>query len=96
MPATTNPAEPLAVEVLEVYLPDRLGQERPFVWVEHYPVPASWGARLVESFNLVTFSDYRPRQELQAGRWRVRIGEPDWRRLTREQVEQLIGEPLVE
>ena len=44
--------------------------------------------------DLVTFPLYRPYRQLQADRRRVRFGEPDWRRLSREQVEQLIGEPL--
>ena len=92
----TNLAEQLAAEVLEAYLPDRAGEDRPFVWIEHYPRQASGGVRLVESFDLVTFSDYRPRQELRAGRWRVCIGEPAWRRLSRAQVELMIGEPLAE
>jgi hypothetical protein len=87
----TNMAEELAADVLASYLPDRAGEERPFVWIEHYP-PRPDGRR--EAFDLVTFEHYRPRQELRGGRRRVLIGAPEWRSLTREQVEALIGGPL--
>jgi len=86
-----NIVEELAADVLATYLPDRVGQERPFVWVEHHPRhPVGHG----ETFDLVTFAHYHAREELRAGRWRMLIGAPEWRRLTREQVEALIGKPL--
>jgi hypothetical protein len=88
----TNVVEELAVGVLRRYLPDRAGEPRPFVWVEHYP-PRRADAR-DETWDLVTFPDYEPRPFLQGGRWRERFDTPDWRRLSREQVEALIGEPL--
>jgi hypothetical protein len=91
-PSVTNIVEELAVDVLTRYLPDRVGAARPFVWVEHYP-PRRVGAR-DETWDLVTFPDYTPKQVLEAGRWRERFGEPEWRRLTRGQVEALIGEDL--
>jgi hypothetical protein len=37
---------------------------------------------------------YHPRQELRGGCWRMLLGEPVWRHLTREQVEALLGGPL--
>jgi hypothetical protein len=88
----TNLVEQLAAEVLGRYLDERRGYLRPLIWVEHYP-PRAEGAR-DETWDLVTFPDYQPFQALEAGRWRVRFGEPDWRRLSRGQVERLIGEPL--
>jgi hypothetical protein len=88
----TNIVEQLAADVLGRHLDDRRGHPRPLVWVEHYP-PRAAGAR-DETWDLVTFPDYQPFQALEAGRWRVRFGEPDWRRLSRGQVERLIGEPL--
>ena len=88
--------EELAAGVMARYLADRAGQDRPFVWIEHYPAPASGGVRAADTYDLVTFPDYRVRWETWGGRWRVRFGEPKWRRLSREQVEQMIGEPLGE
>ena len=87
----TNAAEELAADVLAGYLPERAGEERPFVWVEHYP-PGPGG--LGETFDLVTFEHCRPRPELRGGRWRLAVGTPAWRRLDPEQVEALIGGPL--
>ena len=87
----TNAAEELAADVLAGYLPDRAGEDRPFVWIEHYP-PRPDGRR--EAFDLVTFEHYRPRQEFRGGRWRLAIGAPEWRRVTRLGVEALIGGPL--
>lgn len=87
----TNAAEELAVDVLTSYLLDRAGQDRPFVWVEHYP-PLRDGRG--EMFDLVTFEHYHPRQQLRAGRWQFLIGPPAWRRLSREQAEALTGEPI--
>jgi hypothetical protein len=87
----TNAAEELAADVLASYLPDRAGDDRPFVWIEHYPPGPG---RRDETFDLVTFEHYHPRQELRGGRWRLTIGVPVWRRLTREQAEALIGGPL--
>jgi hypothetical protein len=86
-----NAVEELAADVLAGYLPDRAGEDRPFVWIEHYP-PGPGGRG--ETFDLVTFEHYHPRHELRGGRWRLAIGAPVWRRLTREQVEALIGGPL--
>ena len=92
----TNIVEQLAAEVLVRYLEDWVGQERPLVWIEHYPGSVSGGVRETDTYDLVTFADYHVRRERAVGRWRVRFGDPDWRRLSREQVEQLIGEPLGE
>ena len=90
----TNMVEELAAEVLARYLEDRMGQERPFLWIEHYPGSVSGGVREADTYDLVTFPDYRPSQRLEAGRWRVRFDEPEWRRLSRDQVERMIGEAL--
>ncbi len=88
----TNIVDELAPAVLAAYLPDRAGHERPFVWIEHYPLRRI-NARDA-TYDLVTFPDYMPRRVLQAGRWRVLFGDPTRRRLSRPQVEALIGEPL--
>jgi hypothetical protein len=87
----TNAAEELAADVLAGYLPDRAGEERPFVWIEHYP-PGPGGRG--ETFDQVTFEHYHPRHGLRGGRWRLAIGAPEWRCLTREGVEALIRGPL--
>jgi hypothetical protein len=91
----TNMAEYLAAEIPARYLPGVLDSDQapPFIWVEHYPAERRpYGSR--EEYDLVTFADYWPRQRLEAGRWRVKIGSPAWRRIPRAEVEQLIGEPL--
>ena len=88
----TNIVDELAPAVLAAYLPDRVGQERPFVWIEHYPLRRI-NARDA-TYDLVTFPDYTPQRVLQAGRWRVLFGEPTRRRLFRPEVETLIGELL--
>ena len=87
----TTMAEELAADVLAGYLPERTGEVRPFDWIEHYP-PGRGGRG--ESFDLVTFAHYRPRQVLRGGRWRMRLEDPSRRRLTREQAEALAGEPI--
>ena len=92
----TNIVEELAVEVLMRYLEDRLDQERPFVWIEPYPAPTDGGVREADTYDLVAFPDYGVRESREAGHRRFRFDEPSWRRLSREQVEQLIGEPLAE
>ena len=69
----TNVPEEMAADVLATHVLDRVGEERPFVWIEHY----------------------RPRRGLRRGRWRMAIGRPVWRRLTRDQVEALAGEPRI-
>ena len=53
----TDIVEELTAGVLARYLPDRAGQERPFVWIEHCPGSASGGVRVTDTYALVTFPD---------------------------------------
>ena len=92
-------AEYLVAEIPARYLPGVLdsGQDPPFIWVGHYPPerrPYESQRLSAAEYVLVTFADYRPRQHLEMGRWRVKIGQPTWRHIPRAEVEQLIGESL--
>ena len=82
----TNAAEQLAAEVIHGH---RLPV--PVVWIEHYVDGARGTPQDPHTFDLVTFSDYQPRDALRAGEWRKEIGEPTWRALDRRSVEVLIG-----
>jgi len=98
-PSVTNTVEQLAAEIATRYLGEQDGLEPPFVLVEHYPDTGCRRDHLnVEHFDLVTFAHYRPRAHWQAP-WRgviQKFGEPDWRRISRADVEQLIGQELGE
>jgi hypothetical protein len=60
----------------------REGEPEPFVWIEHYP--SEMTSDHIETFDEVTFA--RPSGP--------RFFSPQWRRMTREEVEGLIGQPL--
>jgi len=98
-PSVTNSVEQLAAEILTRYLGEQDGLEPPFALVEHYPDTGCRRDHLgAEHFDLVTFAHYRPRAHWQSP-WRGVIqnfGEPDWRRISRADVEQLIGQELGE
>lgn len=85
--SVTNLAEYLAAELLERHFPERVGLPEPVVWIEHYPPRGKDG----DDFDRVEFADWRPRNERFNNRWRRRVGEPEWRRLTPAQVSALIG-----
>lgn len=57
--SVTNLIESLAAEVLEKYLPDRVGHTPPFHCVEHYPETRDHD----ETFDLVTFELRVPEQQ---------------------------------
>src|SRR5207244_3711118 len=77
----TNMAEHLATEVTRTF---GLSHDA-LVWIEHYPARRVLGGypRLAESLDLGTFT-WTP-QGLRA---------PQWRRVSKEQVETLMGQPL--
>ncbi len=82
----TNMAEQIATDVSRIY---RLAHE-PFVWIEHYddrsdPIALKYGIRRTkgESFDRVEFR-----------RRGTELSEPDWRPISKEAVEALIGERL--
>ena len=95
--SVTNLAEYLAAEVLERYLTADLtaGHDPPFICLEHYPPTEAYGRRgHDETWDLVTFSHYRrelTRQNARPPGWRYRIGEPDWRHLSRQELEALLA-----
>jgi len=86
--SVTNIAEFLAAELLERHFPERVGMAEPIAMIEHYPPRGNAG----DDFDRVTFDDWRPRNEPFHRVWRRRLGEPDWRRLSPDEVVALIGE----
>lgn len=85
--SVTNGADRIAAELMDQYeLP------APFIFIEHYPAEArpSFG----ETYDLVTFSDFRIRKEASDYRGEgpvLRIGRQSWRPLGCAAVEALVG-----
>ncbi len=87
--SVTNLVECIAAEVLQKYLPGQIRKNPPFHCVEHYP--REDGSKLQETFDLVTFALNAPAPCLRGGRSRTTLGEPEWRRLERSELERMIG-----
>jgi hypothetical protein len=97
--SVTNLVEQIAAEVLLRYLPEWREDAGKVVWIEHYP--AERYLRREPSYDRVTFTSDRMAADWRA--WRVtehrtlrRLGTPSWARLTREEAERLVGEPLTD
>jgi hypothetical protein len=84
----TDIAGPLAADVLRECLPERIGQNPPFLWIEHYPGSPDQPGR----YSLVTFSRTVPEHGMNGGRWRASLGTPSWHPLSLDQLTALIGE----
>ncbi len=99
-PSVTNTVEQLGAEILSRYVPEMDGAEPAFVLVEHYPDSGCRRDPLLgaEHFDVVSFAHWHPRAHWQGPRRGMlqRFGEPDWRRISRAEVEQLIGQDLGE
>jgi len=97
--SVTNCAEYLAAEVIARHFPARFGHEEPAVWVEHSPPDApGWYRRRAgggSGFDRVTFSSWAPRQVVERGVARVKLGEPSWSPLSVAELAALIGEDAV-
>lgn len=96
--SVTNLAEYLAAEVIARFLPHRFEADPPVVWIEHYPGrrdPRRNVTGRVE-FDLVTFASCTPRRNYLGGVARRKLGEPSWKRLTSDEVAELIGVDGVE
>ena len=87
--SVTNLVECIAAEVLQKYLPEQIGKNPPFHCVEHYP--REEGSKLQETFDLVTFELNAPTSCWVGGKSRITLGEPQWRRLERSELERMIG-----
>jgi hypothetical protein len=91
--SVTNIAEYLAAEIIARHFPHRFEEENPVIWIEHDPPIEAHGRRgKTVEYSLVEFDSYTPRQERVFGRPRVRIGDPAWRHLREEEVEELLGQ----
>ncbi len=84
--AVTGAAENIAAEVIAAHW-----LVAP-VWIEYHPEETTVAG--VESFELVTFSDYKTREKVGPAGSRLEIGEPFWKTLDRRSVEVLVGHPL--
>lgn len=81
--SATDAAERLAAEVISHFkLP------YPPVWIEHRPREATGEE---ETFDLVTFADYRIKTILRGGSLRKEIGPASRKPLDRQTVETLVG-----
>jgi hypothetical protein len=88
--SVTSAAERIAFEVIENF---RLPV--PVVWIEQHEEGARGTDEEPETFDLVVFEDYRPRDAVDAIDGPVRvIGEPRWKALDRTSAERLVGGPL--
>lgn len=102
-PSVTNTIEQLGAEILSRYLPEQDGLEPPFVLIEHYPdrqprgVDARWhDPFFAETFDLLTFETWSPRPRWTGSKRGMfpSFGTLKWRHISREDVEQLVGELL--
>jgi hypothetical protein len=63
------------------------------VWIEHYPKEATDGAS--ETFELVVFSSYEVKESAPyLGETTLTLGEPSWKSLDRESVDDSVGEEV--
>jgi hypothetical protein len=72
--SVTNLVECIAAEVLQKYLPRRIGKNPPFHCVEHYPREER--SKLHETFDLVTFEMNAPVRRWRGAKSRITLGEP--------------------
>lgn len=88
--SVTTGADRIAAEVMDEYeLP------APFTFIEHYP--AEPALDMEETYDLVTFSDFRMRKEAPdyRGEGSVRrLGKQSWKPLDRATVENLVGQEV--
>jgi hypothetical protein len=87
--SVTNLVEYIAAEVLQTYLPGQIGKNPPFHCVEHYR--REEGSKQRETFDLVTFELNAPVFTWVGGKSRITLGEPNWRRIERDELERMIG-----
>lgn len=85
--------ESLAATVVGRYLPHRLEEHEPVVWLEHYPSDEGRRQRGAARLDVsrVTFAHWRPMIGLLTGVERPQIGAPSWVPLSPEQVAELVG-----
>lgn len=89
--------ESLALTVVGRYLPHRLEEDEPVVWLEHYPSDEGRRRRGAGRLDVarVTFAHWKPALGQMTGVLRPLIGEPTWEPLTAAQVGEWIGDATV-
>jgi hypothetical protein len=88
--ADGRPQGSMAVEVLARYLPHRLEEREPTIWIEEYPPRQSKDAG--NRYSRVTFSSSTPRVEWCDGVRRITLGEPSWQPIAETDMLVLIGD----
>lgn len=85
--------ESLAATVVGRYLPHRLEELEPVIWLEHYPSDEGRRQRGAGRLDVsrVTFAHWRPTIGFLTGVERPQIGAPSWRPLDRDEVAWLVG-----
>jgi hypothetical protein len=85
--------ESLAATVIGRYLPQRLEEDEPVVWLEHYPADEGRRRRGAARLDVsrVTFAHWRPTIGTLTGVERPQIGAPAWTPLSSEQLSELVG-----
>lgn len=87
-------AECLAAEVIAQHFRNRVAEERPLRWIEHYERDEWELRRRFPEYALVDFSSYKPYWVTERREPRLRIGDPRWTFVPKEMVEEMIGCPL--
>lgn len=92
----TNMCEYQAWAIAASYLPGRVEHEHPFDWVEHYPGKPTHPSKhwRQDAFPLARFKDDMPRVVWLGGQRRIRISQPTWTHLGRDDLEAMPGLPF--
>lgn len=90
-PSLTNSAEIVFPAIIARYLPGWLDQAEDLTLIEHYEPSHGWGSRKADTYDQVTFTDWRPRIRQLAGGKFVSFGEPEWRHLGEAKTRELVG-----
>jgi hypothetical protein len=94
--SVTNMAEVLAAELIARHFPERVGEPDGVVWIERYPRVGRLPHRPEGPvYARVEFASWAPRTEQRFGAngryLEARLGTPNWRSLSREELAALLG-----
>lgn len=85
-------ADTLYPRIIAKYLPGWLDQPEELVLIEHYiGIGGEWGRRQHDTFDRVTFSNWRPRIRQGLGQRFVAFGDPQWAHLREDRLAILVG-----
>lgn len=87
----TGAAPELYPRLIAKFLPGWLDQAEDLILVEHYPGhQGEWGKRQVDTFDLVTFTHWKPRIRYMSGVNHVMFGDPEWRPFGESRLRELV------